>query len=177
MLHNATTGSLIIFIKVCVDDFSDEPESEAIARKALEQAPNASRIHIVRKPGRQALLDFAQDGTEPFDFVFIDADKESQIYYYDTLLEKGLLSEHGLICVDNTLVWQADSRVYAARCNQSHIHETACDRLQWYSKVVTGETDVTTRAVHDFNEHVARDPRTQKVIIPMRDGLTVIRRL
>lgn len=49
--------------------------------------------------------------------------------------------------------------------------------MQWYSKVVTGETDETTAAIQEFNEHVAKDPRTQKVMIPMRDGLTVIRRL
>lgn len=68
-----------------MDDFSDEPESEAIATKALESAPNASRIQLIKKSGRQALSDFIRDGPEPFDFVFIDADKESKIHYYDTV--------------------------------------------------------------------------------------------
>lgn len=43
--------------------------------------------------------------------------------------------------------------------------------------MVHGETDETTRAIHEFNEHVARDTRTHKVMVPIRDGITIIRRI
>lgn len=95
-------------IQVCVDDFSDEPASEEIARRALESCAQADRITILKTSGRAALESMAEqrgNGVQkPFDFVFIDADKESQIFYFDFLLDKGLLAGNGVICVDNTLV-------------------------------------------------------------------------
>jgi caffeoyl-CoA O-methyltransferase len=83
----------------------------------------------------------------PFDLVFIDADKAGYVDYYEAVLPK--LSPRGLIAADNTLF---SGRVLAP---------------------VPGESSA---ALARFNEHVAADPRTVQVLLPVRDGVTLIRR-
>ncbi len=84
----------------------------------------------------------------PFDFVFIDADKAGYVQYLDAVLPK--LSERGLIAADNTL---SGGRV---------LDET--------------ETAGSGPAIRAFNERVRNDPGLRCVILPFRDGITLIRR-
>ena len=85
-----------------------------------------------------------------FDLVFIDADKAGYLDYLQVVLDTGLLAPHGLICVDNTLM----------------------QGQPWSS----GEPTANGVAIAEFNQAVAADPRVEQVIIPLRDGLTLIRR-
>ncbi|HYI23727.1 MAG TPA: class I SAM-dependent methyltransferase [Candidatus Limnocylindrales bacterium] len=84
-----------------------------------------------------------------FDFVFIDADKPSYGDYYEAILPH--LEAGGLICVDNVL-WSGDVLNAAA-------------------------TDESTVALRAFNDMVASDPRVECVMLPIRDGVTLIRRI
>lgn len=85
----------------------------------------------------------------PFDFVFIDADKPSYLDYYEASLP--LLSARGLIAVDNVL--QA-------------------------GRVLDPNTDnPNAAAMRRFNDHVAADKRVECVMVPIRDGVTLIRRI
>lgn len=86
---------------------------------------------------------------EYFDLAFIDAGKESYWDYFEAVLPK--ISKGGFILVDNTL---------------------------WYGKVVeeVKSNDWATRGILDFNERLAGDGRVEKVILPLRDGLTMIRK-
>jgi caffeoyl-CoA O-methyltransferase len=85
-----------------------------------------------------------------FDFVFIDANKDGYIDYLNLLLESSLLAPNGLICVDNTLM-----------------------QGQPY---MPGESTANGKAIAQFNQAVAEDSRVQQVILPIRDGITLIRR-
>jgi caffeoyl-CoA O-methyltransferase len=89
----------------------------------------------------------ALDGT--FDFVFIDADKPSYLNYYEAVVP--LLSPRGLIAVDN--VFQA-RRVLDAN-----------------------ETNENVVAMRRFNDRVAADERVESVMVPIRDGVTLVRRV
>lgn len=83
-----------------------------------------------------------------FDFVFIDADKANYVNYYEAVLPR--LSEHALIAADNTL---------------------------WSGRVLdSGDDSEDTRAIRDFNAHVAADARIVAVVLTVRDGVTLIRR-
>ena len=82
-----------------------------------------------------------------FDFVFIDADKVNYVAYYEALLPR--LAERGLMAIDNTL---------------------------WSGRVVQPDDDETTRAIVEFNDHVAADPRVLAVVLTVRDGITLVRR-
>jgi len=83
-----------------------------------------------------------------WDFAYIDADKREYVAYYEMLLP--LMRPGGYIIADNTL---------------------------WYGRVLeeARESDVQTRGVQAFNDFVAADSRVEKVILPLRDGLTIIR--
>ncbi|GHU70230.1 O-methyltransferase [Bacteroidia bacterium] len=84
---------------------------------------------------------------ETFDLVFIDADKRLYCEYYDLIFEKVRMG--GLILADNTL---------------------------WSGKVVepVAPSDKQTQGIFRFNEKIKNDTRIEKVILPLRDGLTMI---
>ncbi len=87
---------------------------------------------------------------ERFDLVFIDADKRKYSDYYEMVMN--CLNPGGYIIADNTL-WDG------------HVVENPPSR------------DSQTRGIMAFNDLVAADQRVEKVIIPLRDGLTVIRKI
>ena len=96
--------------------------------------------------GRAQEIVASLDG--PFDLVFIDADKGAYLDYYQMILPK--LKVGGLILADNTL---------------------------WSGKVLDdGATSKETLGVQAFNDFVAVDKRVEKVMLPVRDGLTIIRK-
>ena len=84
-----------------------------------------------------------------FDMAFIDGDKRTYCECYEMVM--GILRPGGFILADNTL-WDG------------HVVDES------YSK------DHQTQGIVDFNDHVARDARTEQVILPLRDGLTIIRK-
>jgi len=84
-----------------------------------------------------------------FDMAFIDGDKRTYVETYEMVLS--VLHPGGFIVADNTL-WDG------------HVTDSAYDR------------DQQTVGIRRFNDHVAQDTRIEKVIIPLRDGLTLIRK-
>lgn len=86
---------------------------------------------------------------ERFDLIYIDANKRDYLAYYDLAMSH--LAEGGYIIADNTL-W--DGKVADQSCR-----------------------DAQTEGIRRFNERVAGDGRVEKVILPLRDGLTIIRRI
>lgn len=93
----------------------------------------------------------SQQIQKPWDVCFIDADKRHYKEYYDMVLP--YMRQGGLILADNTL-W--DGKV-----------------LEQHPK----ESDLQTRGLQTFNDYIAHDKRVEKVILPMRDGLTIIKKL
>ena len=85
----------------------------------------------------------------PFDFVFIDADKPSYLDYYEAVVPK--LSPRGLIAVDNVL---QSGRVVDMADNSQNV-----------------------AAIRRFNDHVSADSRVECVMVPVRDGVTLVRRV
>jgi len=85
--------------------------------------------------------------TEVFDLVFMDADKENYSLYYDVVIDK--LPSGGLILADNVL---------------------------WSGKVVQPSTDKDTKAILEFNNKVKDDPRVENLLMPLRDGVMMIRK-
>ena len=85
--------------------------------------------------------------TATFDLVFIDADKENNSNYFDLVVDK--VPSGGYILADNVL---------------------------WSGKVI-GQMDKDTRAVTAFNDKVHNDPRVENVLLPVRDGIMLMRKL
>jgi caffeoyl-CoA O-methyltransferase len=118
-------------------------ETTEIARRYATEAGVLDRIDYRLGPAGETIPQL--EG--PFDLVFIDADKEGYIDYYEAALPK--LADGGLIVADNVL---------------------------WSGRVVGEEADESTRAIKRFNEHVRGDDRVESVMLTVRDGMTLIRR-
>ena len=86
--------------------------------------------------------------TEKFDLVFIDAFKDDYIYYYEKIVP--FLNYRAIIIADNVL---------------------------WSGKVINDIEDKTAIAINKFNQHVKNDSRTENIILPIRDGLSLIRKI
>jgi caffeoyl-CoA O-methyltransferase len=127
-----------------IDSCEISEEHAAVALRYLERAGYGDRVTVHVGPA----LDTIRALESEWDFVFIDADKESYVAYYEEVLPR--LSAHGLIAADNTL---------------------------WSGRILDDADDSeSTRAIRAFNGHVAADERVASVILTVRDGITLIRR-
>lgn len=86
---------------------------------------------------------------EPIDLVFIDADKKNYLAYYHLIIDK--LTRGGLVIADNVL-WSG----------KITMHESSMDK--------------ETLALHQFNQFVQQDVRVENMLLPIRDGLMVVRK-
>lgn len=118
-----------------------------VAEKYWALANLEDKIRLYSQPAEQTLQMLLDDGAEKtFDFVFIDADKQNYIKYYEMALR--LLRKGGLIAVDNTL---------------------------WSGAVADPDNiEPGTRAIRRFNEMLKDDTRVSQSLLPIGDGLTLI---
>jgi len=121
-------------------------ELEDRIRKYFDQSPFAQQIEL--QIGNA--VEIIPTISTPIDLAFIDADKENYAVYYDMIIER--MPSGGVIIADNVL---------------------------WSGKVLDKnqlEKDEETKALHLFNEKVNADDRVENVLMPVRDGLMVIRK-
>tara|TARA_B100001029_G_C14961449_1_gene394705 strand:+ start:262 stop:918 length:657 start_codon:yes stop_codon:yes gene_type:complete len=119
-----------------------------VALNFFKKAKQDRKIQTIIRPALESLQIFKKR-KDKFDLVFIDADKENYKVYYDESLS--LINKGGLIIIDNVL---------------------------WHGDVVDKEKmDKLTRIIREFNSYVNNDKRTENLIIPVGDGLSVCRKL
>ncbi|MBD0386978.1 MAG: class I SAM-dependent methyltransferase [Nostoc sp. C3-bin3] len=128
-----------------------DPYVAEFAQACFSESPHGDKIVVEVAPALETLYKLA-DRNEVFDLIFIDADKKEYVLYFQTILDSNLLTPDGLICVDNTLL---QGQVY----------------LPPEQRTANGE------AIAQFNRVVAADPRVEQVLLPIRDGVTLIRRV
>lgn len=92
-------------------------------------------------------LDIIPTLHETFELAFIDADKKSNILYYEMIVET--MPSGGIILIDNVL---------------------------WKGKVLQENTDTQTEQILKLNQQIASDTRVEKIILPVRDGLLLVRK-
>jgi predicted O-methyltransferase YrrM len=123
-------------------------ERNKIATNFFKKANQESKIKTIVGPALESINDFKKKD-QKFDLVFIDADKENYKNYYNQSLD--LIEKNGLIIVDNVL---------------------------WHGEVadINNQEKLTT-IIREFNSYINKDKRTENLIIPVGDGLTVCRKL
>lgn len=138
--------------KLITIEHNDEMEDSI--RRNLALSPLGEKVELIIGDAKETLRRLGdkikgdKEKGEEFDLVFIDADKKEYCDYLDLVLP--LMHKGGWILADNTL-WDG------------HIIDPAYDK------------DRQTVALRAFNDKVAQDTRLEKVILPLRDGLTIIR--
>lgn len=127
--------------------FERDQELAAFAQRYFDHSQYKHNIKLLQGPAL-SMLDVLQL-TEPVDLVFIDANKEEYINYYQVCLPH--VRSGGVILTDNVL---------------------------WSGQVVDNSfTDVQTAALRAFNNFVLADPQVEKILLPVRDGLYLLRKL
>ena len=126
-------------------------ELEDTIRRHLSLSPLGEKIELLVGDAKEILShQLSAVSGQLFDLVFVDADKREYCAYFDLVLS--LVPVGGFILADNTL-WDG------------HIVDPAYDK------------DAQTLGLRAFNEKVAADSRVEQVILPLRDGLTLIRKI
>ena len=119
------------------------PEFSNKAKYFYDKAKE-KRIKQIIKPAIESLKEL-KDTKKLFDLIFIDADKENYLNYYESCMN--LIDKKGLIVIDNVL---------------------------WHGEVADdANNDKFTNIIRDFNNHVKQDKRITKNIVPIGDGLTI----
>lgn len=122
-----------------------DEEYEPVIRHYLAKAGVEERVELILGDAKMVIPAL----TNPFDMVFIDADKVSYPLYYDLVVEK--VRSGGFILADNVL---------------------------WDGKVLNAQAkERDTQALQAFNDKVQNDPRVENVLLPIRDGLMMIRKI
>ncbi len=129
-----------------IDTCEVDDELVSLAQSFFDRSPYGHKIHL----HVGSALDIAPKLGKQFDLVFMDGDKREYPAYYDMLMDGGLLHSGSVILADNIL---------------------------WYGKVVqpVAHNDHHTQALIEFNRRVREDERVESVILPLRDGINIIR--
>tara|TARA_B100000315_G_scaffold88089_1_gene80856 strand:+ start:586 stop:1242 length:657 start_codon:yes stop_codon:yes gene_type:complete len=123
-------------------------KTNKVATDFFKKANQDKKIETIIKPALDSINDLKKKNNK-FDMIFIDADKENYKNYYEQSIE--LLNKDGLIIIDNVL---------------------------WHGEIVDkNKNDKFTINMRNFNKHVHNDPKTEQIIMPLGDGLTVCRKL
>jgi caffeoyl-CoA O-methyltransferase len=117
-------------------------ESAAIAKRYFDESPHGKKIRVLMGNALETL----ETLHGPFDFAFLDADKENYPRYYERLVE--LVRPGGLIAVDNAL-WSGD---------------------------VLSPEEAESTAIHQLNVRASTDDRVESVLLTVRDGVLLIRK-
>ncbi len=127
-----------------IHTIESEPEMQWIFGKYFEEAGISEKvvIHI------DQALNVIPQTDEEFDLVFIDADKDNYLNYYQLLLPK--LRPGGFLIADNAF---------------------------WGGKVIKNDKDRETQAIIEFNDFVQLDDRVENALLTVRDGLMVVRKI
>ncbi|KAI8339506.1 O-methyltransferase-domain-containing protein [Chlamydoabsidia padenii] len=138
-----------------------DPAPLLLAERYLARAGLSDKVTFLQGDALESLLTLAKDQVQ-FDVIFLDADKGGYIKYYDTILDNNMLSDNGTLLVDNVLYFGQVHRVAGYHEDQPTPASKNINRV--------------ARKLDAFNKHVKQDERVQSVILPLFDGLTVIKK-
>ena len=119
----------------------DKSPEFSIKAQSFYKKANEKKIKQIVKPATESLNEL-KDSSQRFDLIFIDADKENYLKYYEASMD--LINKNGLIVIDNVL---------------------------WHGEVIDDtKNDKFTNIIREFNTHIKKDSRVAKNIIPIGDG-------
>lgn len=125
-----------------------DPKATGLAREFWKKSIHGDKIELILGDARDTIKRLESEiksGTRPaYDMAFIDADKSGYDTYFEACLR--LVRTGGAILVDNVL---------------------------WSGRILAPE-DASDHAIHNFNEKIASDERVEKVMLPIRDGITMM---
>jgi len=146
--YSALSMALVMEADGLITCLDKNKETSDTAKNFFKKANVNNKIDLIIGPAIENLNKLINKN-KYFDLIFIDADKENYIKYYDLAFQ--LLSTNGLIIIDNVL---------------------------WKGEVINNnKNDKMTNIIKDFNTYIKNDNRIYKTILPLGDGVTICRKL
>ena len=147
------TGYSALSMALAIDDgfitcLDKNEKTSKVANNFFKKANVEKKINLIVGTAIDSLNNLINENKN-FDLIFIDADKENYIKYYDLAFK--LISSNGLILIDNVL-WKGDV-------------------------IDENKNDTMTNIIRDFNTHIKNDDKIEKTILPIGDGVTICRKL
>jgi len=150
-----------------------DPEMIAIALSTFEKFEVTNRVKLIEGPAVETLKTLHGQ----FDIIFIDADKPGYKNYVQLILERGLLSKNGVIITDNStyplrysllfiFIYRLMS-VLARGLVVDNTKKNPYHKEAWRHPIAD--------AMRDFNDYVKNEPRLETVVLPLFDGLGLMR--
>ena len=148
------TGYSALTMALAIDDdgnitcLDKNKETSDVAIHFFKKAQVDNKINLICDSASNILSKLIKE-SNTFDLIFIDADKENYINYYE--FAYNLISKNGLIIIDNVL---------------------------WKGEVAdSNKNDKLTKLIREFNNHIKNDIRIEKTILPLGDGITICKKL
>ncbi|KAK6354740.1 hypothetical protein TWF696_003877 [Orbilia brochopaga] len=132
-----------------------DPDTCKVARQAFKDAGVDNFVTLIEGPALETLENLTSEG--PFDLIFLDADKEGYVDYFKKIMELKLLRKDGILIADNILRKGLVAEIEKNPAKESKIALARIPYLQ------------------AFNDVVAKDPRVETLILPVFDGLALVR--
>ncbi len=159
-----------------------DEEVLGVAREFVNKSKVISAsVDLLNLPAMTVLEKCAKQDSEPFDMVFVDANKGGYKEYYDFMLVNDIVRRGGLMVFDNVLFkglvardWQ-NSKNDMAQNNIMDFSEEEKIMIRSRQRSIRKAHNIA-RKLHEFNEFVHSDMRSEQVLLPVRDGLLVVRR-
>ena len=146
--YSALTMALAVEEDGNITCLDKNKETSDIAINFFKKAKVDNKINLICDNASNILSKLIEESSS-FDLIFIDADKENYINYYE--FAYNLISKNGLIIVDNVL---------------------------WKGEVTDlSKNDKLTNIIREFNAHIKKDHRIEKTILPLGDGITICKKL
>ena len=146
--YSALTMALVIDDDGNITCLDKNKETSNIAINFFKKAKVDNKINLICDNASNILRKLVKKNNT-FDLIFIDADKENYINYYE--FAYNLISKNGLIIIDNVL---------------------------WKGQVTDlSKNDKLTNIIREFNAHIKNDNRIEKTILPIGDGITICKKL
>ena len=147
------TGYSALSMALAIDDgfitcLDKNEKTSEVANNFFKKANVEKKINLIVGTAIDSLNNLINE-KKNFDLIFIDADKENYIKYYNLAFK--LISSNGLILIDNVL-WKGDV-------------------------IDENKNDTMTNIIRDFNTHIKNDDKIEKTILPIGDGVTICRKL
>uniref|UniRef100_A0A7S3A5V4 Rhodanese domain-containing protein n=1 Tax=Rhodosorus marinus TaxID=101924 RepID=A0A7S3A5V4_9RHOD len=150
-----------------------DPEAIEIARTFYDRSTVSDKINVRLNAADDVLEELVDSKAEPFDVVFLDANKAKYKSYYDKILESNILRIGGVMIIDNVLFKGGVPFLHDQYSDDS----TLSQQLRRRRTNSIHEAGRLARKMHEFNVHVRNDPRTEQLMLPLRDGLTIATRV
>lgn len=171
------TRCLHYFVTLTVEKYIEElwKRHDNADKKTLNvEYRDASSCELMKVDDALATIEYMSTGNadiSPFDLVFIDADKTRLLDYVEACLSTdSVLKKGGIILVDNVLWKGGVLEVAAGEEERDSVEMTAVEMKR------SRRARKLASAMHTFNNAIIQDKRVEVVMLPLRDGLTMIRK-